>query len=111
MTLKSDAKFEEKSICCFKNWHEEFDKFLSEHFKVSKTFTVIGPFHENYITFKSTENLSLMTLKSHAKFEEKLICGLANDMGNLANFRKSTRRSHNWDFDGIFLSKLENVCA
>ena len=27
-----------------------------------------------------------MTLKSHAKFEEKLSCGLENDMGNLTNF-------------------------
>ena len=27
-----------------------------------------------------------MTLESHAKFEEKLTCGLENDMMNLANF-------------------------
>ena len=31
-----------------------------------------------------------MTLKSDAKFEEKLTCGLENDMNNLANFNKST---------------------
>ena len=30
-----------------------------------------------------------MTLKSHAKFEEKLTCGLENDMRNLANFNQS----------------------
>ena len=29
-----------------------------------------------------------MTLKSHAKFEEKLTYGLENDMGNLENFGK-----------------------
>ena len=27
-----------------------------------------------------------MTLKSHAKFEEKLTCGFENDMRNLPNF-------------------------
>ena len=31
-----------------------------------------------------------MTLKSHAKFEEKLTCGVENDMKNLANFHQST---------------------
>ena len=31
-----------------------------------------------------------MTLKSDGKFEEKLICGLKNDMRNLAIFHQST---------------------
>ena len=31
-----------------------------------------------------------MTLKSDAKFEEKLSCDLENDMKNLANFYQST---------------------
>ena len=30
-----------------------------------------------------------MTLKGDAKFEEKLTCGLANDMRNIANFHQS----------------------
>ena len=46
-----------------------------------------------------------MTLKSDAKFEEKLTCGLENDMRNLTNFSQSTRKSQNWDFDGIFYPK------
>ena len=50
-----------------------------------------------------------MTLKSDAKFEEKLTCGLENDMRNLVNFHQSTRKSENWDFDEILLSKVENV--
>ena len=50
-----------------------------------------------------------MTLKSDAKFEEKLTCGLENDMRNMANFHQSTSKSKDWDFDGIFLSKVENV--
>ena len=31
-----------------------------------------------------------MTLKSHAKFEEKLTWGLENDMRNLSNFHQNT---------------------
>ena len=50
-----------------------------------------------------------MTLKSDAKFEKKLTCGLENDMRNLANFLKSIGKCQNWDFDGILLSKGENV--
>ena len=34
-----------------------------------------------------------MTLKSHAKFEEKLTYGLENDMGNLENFHRNASKS------------------
>ena len=34
-----------------------------------------------------------MTLKSDAKFKEKLTCGLKNDMKNMANLYQSTRKS------------------
>ena len=43
-----------------------------------------------------------MTLKSGAKFEEKLIFGLENDMRNMANFHQSTWKISelvpSWDF-------------
>ena len=50
-----------------------------------------------------------MTLKSAAKLEEKETCGLENGMRNLANVYQSTRKSQNWSFDGILLSKIENL--
>ena len=50
-----------------------------------------------------------MTLKSNAKFEEQLTCGLKNDMKDLENFHQSTQKYENWDSDGILLSKVENV--
>ena len=31
-----------------------------------------------------------MTMKGDAKFEERLTCGLENDMRNIANFHQST---------------------
>ena len=46
-----------------------------------------------------------MTLKSDAKFEEKLTCGLKNDMRNLGNFHQSTRKCKNWTFMGSFCPK------
>ena len=50
-----------------------------------------------------------MMLESDAKFEEKVTCGLENDMKNLANFHQSTQKSQNWDFYWVLLSKVENV--
>ena len=52
-----------------------------------------------------------MTLNSHAKFEEKLTCGLENDMRNLANFHQNTWKCQNWYFHGILLFKVENAWA
>ena len=43
-----------------------------------------------------------MILEIDAKFEEKLTCGLWNNMRNLANFHQSTSKSENWDFNGGF---------
>ena len=50
-----------------------------------------------------------MTLKSDAKFEEKLTCGLENNIRNVAKFHQSAQKSQNFDFPGIFLSKVENT--
>ena len=50
-----------------------------------------------------------MALKTDTKFEGKLTCAFKNDMRDLANFDQSTREFQNWDFDGIVLSKVENV--
>ena len=49
-----------------------------------------------------------MTLKGHAKFEEKLTCISENDMRNLANFHQSNWKCQNGNFDRIFLSKVGN---
>ena len=50
-----------------------------------------------------------MTLKSDAKFEEKLTSGLKNDMRNLANFHQSMQKCQNRDFDGVLLPKVQNL--
>ena len=53
-----------------------------------------------YLMF-DLKKLSFMTLKVDAKFEEKLTCGLENDMRNMANFHQSNLKSKNWDNDGM----------
>ena len=50
-----------------------------------------------------------MALNTDAKFEGKLTCVSKNEMRNLANFPQRTRKSQNWDFDGILLFIVENV--
>ena len=50
-----------------------------------------------------------MRLERDPKFEEKLTCGLENDMRNLANFHQGTRNSQSWDFHWILLYKVETV--
>ena len=87
------CKSEENSFVVLK-W-KQFGKFLPEHSKVSKICTLNGFFWGKYITFDLTFDLkymtfelSLMTLKRDAKFEEKQTIGSKNNMRNLANFQR-----------------------
>ena len=50
-----------------------------------------------------------MTLKGDAKFKGKLTHGLKNDIRNLVNFHASNRKSENFHFDGLLLSKAYKV--
>ena len=50
-----------------------------------------------------------MALNIDAKFEGKLTFVFKNDRTNLGNFHQSTGKSKNLNFDGILLSKIENV--
>ena len=85
MTLKNDAKFEEKLTLSYKN-----DMWNLVNFKASSGksenlhFVVLLLLYYEYIMIlclcqKSAEELCV-------KFEEELTCALKNDMGNLVNF-------------------------
>ena len=52
-----------------------------------------------------------MTLKSDAKFEEKLTLGSKNDMRNLVNFIASSSMSGNLHFDVLLLPIQHQVSA
>ena len=49
MTLKIDAKCEEKLICCFKNDKKLMN--IDPGNQESRKFTLIGPFCEKYVMF------------------------------------------------------------
>ena len=46
-----------------------------------------------------------MTMKSDAKFKEKLTCGFKYDMRNLVNFHPTTQKSKNFTPMGYFCPK------
>ena len=50
-----------------------------------------------------------MKVECDAKFEEKMTCGLENDVKNLANVHQGTQNSQSWDFQWMLLYKVENV--
>ena len=52
-----------------------------------------------------------MTLKSDAKFEEKLTLGSKNDMRNLVNFNASSVKSGHLHFDVLLLPTAQKVSA
>ena len=105
MTLKSDAKFEEKLSLGSKNnmgnlvnLNASSGKSENLHFDVlllSIAYKVLAK--------KSTEEFSLMTLKSDPNFEEKLTFCLKNDMSNLVNFNAISEKSENVHFDVLLL--------
>ena len=50
-----------------------------------------------------------MTLIIDAKFDGKLTCASKNNMRNLESFHQHTRKPQNWGYDGMLLSKVENL--
>ena len=112
MTLKGDAKFKRKLICDLK---KDIRNMINFHAKSQawKFALWLDPFVQSIQIFrwKSTEELCLMTLKSDAKFEEKLTLGSKNDMRNLVNFNASSDKSGNLHFDVLLLSIAYKVSA
>ena len=82
-----------KTGMLFQKW-QEFGEFWPDLSKASKICILIDSFlYKVYNVWlkKNKDKLSFMTLKSDAKFEEKLTYSLENDMRNLASFHQSTQ--------------------
>ena len=92
MTLKNDAKFEEKLTLGSKNDMRKLVNFKASCGKSENLhFVVLLLLYYEYIMIlclsqKSAEELCVTTLRIDAKFEEELTCALKNDMGNLVDF-------------------------
>ena len=77
MTLKNDAKFKEELTSRFKIGMRNLTKFDLSTWKSQKFSLEWDPFEQSIycLSKRSTEELSFMTLKGDAKFEEKRTCG------------------------------------
>ena len=84
----------------FGKWHEEYDKFSTEHLKVSELRFRLDPLIQSWksMSLKSTHELSFMTMKNDAKFEEELTSHFKVDMRNLTNIDRSTWKSQTFSF-------------
>ena len=84
----------------FGKWHEEYGKFSPEHLKVSKLKFWWDPLIQSWksMSLKSTEELSVMTVKNDANFEEELTCHFKVNMRNLTKFDPSTWKSQKSSF-------------
>ena len=82
----------------FGKWHEEYGKFFPEH---SKLGFWRDPLVQTWksMSLKSTEELSIMTMKNYAKFKEELICHFTVDMRNLTSFDPSTWKSQTFSLN------------
>ena len=114
ITPKRDIKFREESTCRFKidlrnltnsdlSTRESLKNLHFHLFLLCKVFHVWPK--------KVQRSFLLWHWWVMQNLKKKMTCGLENDMMNLANFHQSTRKCQNWDFDGILLSKVENVWA
>ena len=87
MTLKGDAKFEEKLTCDLENNMRNMANFHQSTWK-SQNYDFDEFFYPNrkHMTLKSTEALCVMTMKNDAKFEQELTCHFKIDIRNLNEF-------------------------
>ena len=102
------CKILRKTDLWFGKWHKEYGKFSPEHLKVSKLGLCWDPLiqRRKSMSLKSTEELCVMTMKNHAKFEVELTCHFKIDMRNLTNFDPSTESPQNFHFNVFLLSKV-----
>ena len=91
MTMKNDTKIEEELTCRFKIDMRNSTNFDTSTQKSKKIVFQLAPCNQSiyFLSYKSTEELSFMTLKRYKNFEEKLTCGLKKDLRNLANFHRA----------------------
>ena len=91
---EKSCKIWRKTDLRFGKWHEEFGKFLREHWKVSKLGFWWDPFIQSRkcLSLKFTEELCIMTRKN-LKIWRGIDSLFQNVNHNLTNFDPSTRMS------------------
>ena len=94
MALNTDAKFEGKMTCAFKNDMRNLANFHQSMFESLKIGTLIGSFYPKQKIYElKIQRGVLCHMNIDTKFEEELTCQFKIDMRNLTNFDPSTRKS------------------
>ena len=99
-------------VLSVQNWHEKFDKFWPVHSKISKICTLIGFFWTKYIMFdlKKYRGVLFGSTKYWYNIWRKTDLCFQKWHEEFSKFLpEHLRKSRNWDFDGILLSRVENV--
>ena len=105
MTMKNDKKSEEEPICRFKIDIKNLTNFDSSTRKSRKCTLLMGCFWPNKVYnvwAKKVQRSCFMKLESDARFEEKLTCGLENNI-----FTKVLESLKIGTFMGVLLSKVK----
>ena len=111
MTLKSDAKFEEKPICCSNNDKNLVNFDLST--QVSKSYTLIGHFCAKYITLDQKKYRGVMFhyTEESCKIWRKPDFWFGKWHEEFGKFSSEHLKVSNWYFQRILLYKVENIWA
>ena len=106
MTLKSDAKFEEKLT-----W--EIWQIFIRALESLKIGTLMGSLiqYRKCMSLKCTEELCIMAIKNDAKFEEELTSRFKIDTTNWQILTRALECLKNLRFDRLLLTKVYNVWA
>ena len=86
----------------FEKWHEEYGKIFPEHSKLGFWWDPLSQTWKS-MSLKPTEELSIMTMKNYAKFEEELAYLTSGIWRILTRALESLKNFH---FNGFLLSKV-----
>ena len=93
------------------NWQKELDKFWLELSKVSKTWILIVSFWTNYIMFQLKKYRGIMFHDTEEWWKIWRKADLWSGKWHEEFGKFLLEHLKVWDFDGILLSKVENVWA
>ena len=98
----------------FGKWHEKFDKFWPEYSKISQICTLMGCFWPKYIMFELSKYRGVMFIDTQdwwKTWRKNDLCFQKwhEEFGKFSP--PYIRKSKNWDFYLVLLSKVENVWA
>ena len=91
-----------KTDFLFQKW-QEFGEFWSKRYNLHFDWSLLYKVYN--VWPKNVQRIYISWHRSFKRFEEKLTCGLENDMRNLANFHQNIWKCQNWYFHPFVQSR------